>query len=161
MTASRSSCDSIGISRVPTRSALAIQVHSVYAMGGVGRVSRRGGRRGGSSGGQDPHRRRRTRSRENGEAMSSMTVTTAPADPAARERALLIHPHLPDSIDERVVMTEGSGCRLRDVDGREYLDATGGLWLAQIGHGRAEIAEVAAQQMQRLEYFTSFWEFSN
>ena len=93
--------------------------------------------------------------------MSSMTVTTAPADPAARDRALLIHPHLPDSIDERVVMTEGSGCRLRDVDGREYLDATGGLWLAQIGHGRAEIAEVAAQQMQRLEYFTSFWEFSN
>jgi adenosylmethionine-8-amino-7-oxononanoate aminotransferase len=93
--------------------------------------------------------------------MSSTTVTTAPADPAARDRALLIHPHLPDSIDERVVMTEGSGCRLRDVDGREYLDATGGLWLAQIGHGRAEIAEVAARQMRRLEYFTSFWEFSN
>jgi putrescine aminotransferase len=58
-------------------------------------------------------------------------------------------------------MTEGSGCRLRDVEGREYLDATGGLWLAQIGHGRSEIADVAAAQMRRLEYFTSFWEFSN
>ena len=58
-------------------------------------------------------------------------------------------------------MVEGDGCRLRDAEGREYLDATGGLWLAQIGHGRAEIAEAAAAQMERLEYFTSFWEFSN
>jgi putrescine aminotransferase len=93
--------------------------------------------------------------------MSTTTLTTAQADLAARDRALLIHPHLPRSVDERVVMTEGSGCRLRDAEGREYLDATGGLWLAQIGHGRAEIAEVAAAQMKRLEYFTSFWEFSN
>lgn len=93
--------------------------------------------------------------------MSTTTLTTAQADLAARDRALLIHPHLPRSVEERVVMTEGSGCRLRDAEGREYLDATGGLWLAQIGHGRAEIAEVAAAQMQRLEYFTSFWEFSN
>ncbi|HET6868836.1 MAG TPA: aspartate aminotransferase family protein [Solirubrobacteraceae bacterium] len=93
--------------------------------------------------------------------MSTTTLTTAQADLAARDRALLIHPHLRRSVEERVVMTEGSGCRLRDSEGREYLDATGGLWLAQIGHGRAEIAEVAAAQMQRLEYFTSFWEFSN
>jgi putrescine aminotransferase len=78
-----------------------------------------------------------------------------------QDRQLLIHPYLPGSNQERVVMTEGSGCRLRDAEGREYLDATGGLWLAQIGHGRAEIAEVAAAQMRRLEYFTSFWEFTN
>jgi PLP-dependent transaminase len=93
--------------------------------------------------------------------MSSTTLSTAPADLAARDRALLIHPYLPGSVDERIVMTEGSGCRLRDADGRTYLDATGGLWLAQIGHGRAEIADVAARQMRRLEYFTGFWEFSN
>jgi putrescine aminotransferase len=93
--------------------------------------------------------------------MSTTTMSTAPAQLAAKDRALLIHPYLPGSVDERIVMTEGSGCRLRDAEGREYLDATGGLWLAQIGHGRAEIAEVAAAQMRRLEYFTSFWEFSN
>jgi putrescine aminotransferase len=58
-------------------------------------------------------------------------------------------------------MTRGRGCSLYDTDGREYLDATGGLWLAQIGHGRAEMAEVAAEQIRTLEYFTSFWEFSN
>ena len=58
-------------------------------------------------------------------------------------------------------MVEGSGCRLQDAEGKRYLDATGGLWLAQIGHGRREIAEVASRQMQKLEYFVSFWEFTN
>ena len=80
---------------------------------------------------------------------------------AALDRARIIHPYLPSSVEERVVMVEGDGCRLRDAEGREYLDATGGLWLAQIGHGRREIAAAAAEQMERLEYFTSFWEFSN
>ncbi len=93
--------------------------------------------------------------------MSTTSAMTAAQQLMERDRQLLIHPYLPGATAERVVMTEGAGCRLKDVEGREYLDATGGLWLAQIGHGRSEIAEVAAQQMRRLEYFTSFWEFSN
>jgi putrescine aminotransferase len=93
-----------------------------------------------------------------------MATTSLPATSeqwADLDRKLIVHPYLPASFEERVVITEGSGCRLRDADGREYLDATGGLWLAQIGHGREEIAEVAARQMAKLEYFTSFWEFTN
>ena len=77
------------------------------------------------------------------------------------DRAHIIHPYLPSSVTERVIMTGGDGCSLTDAQGREYLEATGGLWLAQIGHGREEIAEVAAKQIKTLEYFTSFWEFSN
>jgi putrescine aminotransferase len=77
------------------------------------------------------------------------------------DRELLIHPHLNSSVEERVVFVRGEGCRLWDADGHEYLDATGGLWLSQVGHGRAEIAEAASEQMRTLEYFTSFWEFSN
>lgn len=95
-----------------------------------------------------------------------MAVTTVEASKAdARlveaDRRLIIHPYLPASTEERVVMVEGSGCRLRDAAGNSYLDATGGLWLAQVGHGRAEIARAAAKQMEELEYFTSFWEFTN
>lgn len=77
------------------------------------------------------------------------------------DRRFVLHPLLGDHISERVVMVSGEGCRLTDAAGREYLDATGGLWLAQVGHGRAELAEKAAAQMRRLEYFTSFWEFTN
>ena len=78
-----------------------------------------------------------------------------------RARDILLHPYLPDSVSERVVMVKGDMCQLWDIEGREYLDATGGLWLAQVGHSRAEIAKAAFEQMETLEYFTSFWEFSN
>ncbi|MER6979611.1 aspartate aminotransferase family protein [Streptomyces carpinensis] len=88
-------------------------------------------------------------------------MTLNAADLTRLDRAHIIHPYLPGSATERVVMTEGSGCRLTDSEGRSYLDATGGLWLAQIGHGRTELADVAHEQMKKLEYFTSFWEFSN
>ncbi|MEU8526044.1 aspartate aminotransferase family protein [Streptomyces sp. NPDC048629] len=90
-----------------------------------------------------------------------MNTPLAPAQLAATDRAHIIHPYLPGTAEERVIMTGGSGCRLTDAEGRSYLDATGGLWLAQIGHGREEIARVAYDQMKQLEYFTSFWEFSN
>ncbi|MFE7352267.1 aspartate aminotransferase family protein [Streptomyces sp. NPDC057543] len=88
-------------------------------------------------------------------------MTLSHAALAATDRAHIIHPYLPGTAEERVIMTEGSGCRLTDAEGRSYLDATGGLWLAQIGHGREEVAQVAFDQMKQLEYFTSFWEFSN
>ncbi|MGW6139343.1 aminotransferase family protein [Streptomyces sp. NPDC055144] len=90
-----------------------------------------------------------------------MNTPLTHAQLAATDRAHIIHPYLPGSAEERVIMTSGSGCRLTDAEGRSYLDATGGLWLAQIGHGREEIAQVAYDQMKQLEYFTSFWEFSN
>lgn len=77
------------------------------------------------------------------------------------DRAHIIHPYLPASTEERVVMNKGKDCKLWDIDGKEYLDATGGLWLAQIGHGRESLAEAAKNQLETLEYFTSFWEFSN
>jgi PLP-dependent transaminase len=77
------------------------------------------------------------------------------------DRAHIIHPYLPASYEERVIMVSGKDSTLTDVNGKEYLDATGGLWLAQIGHGREELGQVAAEQISTLEYFTSFWEFSN
>lgn len=77
------------------------------------------------------------------------------------DRSSVLHPLLAGAVADRVVITSGDGCRLTDAAGREYLDATGGLWLAQVGHGRAELAEVAAAQMRQIEYFTSFWEFTN
>ncbi|WP_321847151.1 aminotransferase family protein [Paraburkholderia bannensis] len=77
------------------------------------------------------------------------------------DRRHVVHPHLPLTTTNRTIFTRGKGCKLWDAEGRQYLDATGGLWLAQIGHGREEIAEVAARQMKQLEYFTCFWDFTN
>src|SRR5262245_49649274 len=89
------------------------------------------------------------------------TPTQTLAELAALDRKHLIHPHLSGAVEERCVLVRGEGCRLWDADGTEYLDATGGLWLCQVGHGRRELADAAAGQIERLEYFTSFWDFSN
>ena len=94
-------------------------------------------------------------------AIASAETTRTGAELVELDRKHLIHPGLHGSINERRVMVRGQGSTLWDADGTEYLDATGGLWLVQIGHGREEIAEVAARQMTELAYFTCFWEFSN
>ena len=58
--------------------------------------------------------------------------------------------------DAEVVFREGSGVRLTDTEGHEYLDATAGLWYCAVGYGRSEIADAAAAQMKRLAAYSSF-----
>ena len=43
-----------------------------------------------------------------------------------------------------LVLARGEGSTVWDVDGTEYLDATAGLWFANVGHGREEIADAVA-----------------
>lgn len=59
------------------------------------------------------------------------------------------------------MIVRGEGSNYWDADGRQYLDALGGIQLCEVGHGRAELAEVAAQQMRELEYSPLFWNFGN
>ncbi|MFE6775817.1 aminotransferase class III-fold pyridoxal phosphate-dependent enzyme [Streptomyces sp. NPDC057702] len=95
-------------------------------------------------------------------SLNPMTPPPMDADTLVkRDQTRLIHPHLPGDSLDRVVMVEGAGCRLRDAHGREYLDATGGLMLGHVGHGRRELVEAAAGQMSKLEYYSSFHEFTN
>jgi len=54
------------------------------------------------------------------------------------------------------VLTRGQGVYVWDVDGRRYLDATAGLWFANIGHGRAEVADAIAAQTRRLAAYSTF-----
>jgi putrescine aminotransferase len=60
-----------------------------------------------------------------------------------------------------LLLVRGERSSYFDADGREYLDALGGIQLCEIGHGRAELAEVAAAQMAELEYAPMFWNFGN
>ncbi|HJR63418.1 MAG TPA: aminotransferase class III-fold pyridoxal phosphate-dependent enzyme, partial [Gemmatimonadaceae bacterium] len=50
------------------------------------------------------------------------------------------------------LIVRGEGCWLMDEDGRRYLDASGGAFVANIGHGVAEIADVMARQARELAY---------
>jgi adenosylmethionine-8-amino-7-oxononanoate aminotransferase len=78
------------------------------------------------------------------------------------DRAHVIHPHsVFGRPAEPIIWARGDGARLWDSDGNEYVDGTCGLWQCAVGHGRRELAEAAAKQMRALEFYASFWEFSN
>ena len=84
------------------------------------------------------------------------------SDLADTDRRRVVHPHaVVGRPREPIVFVEGKGARLRDSEGREYIDGTCGLWVCPVGHGRAELADAARRQMERLEYYASFWDFSN
>ena len=59
------------------------------------------------------------------------------------------------------VVSRGEGARVWDSAGREYLDASAGLWFVSVGHGRAEIADAAAAQMQKLAAHHCFFDHAN
>jgi adenosylmethionine-8-amino-7-oxononanoate aminotransferase len=51
-----------------------------------------------------------------------------------------------------LMLVEGRGATVTDGFGREYIDGTAILGVTQIGHGRKDMAEVIAAQVQKLEY---------
>lgn len=54
------------------------------------------------------------------------------------------------------VMVSGEGVRVRDVNGKEYLDGMAGLWCVNLGYGRPEIADAIAEQSRKLSFFHTF-----
>jgi len=81
---------------------------------------------------------------------------------ARLDAAHVIHPHaIVGAPAPPVIWARGRGATLWDVDGKEYVDGTCGLWQCAVGHGREELARVAAEQMATLEFYASFWNFAN
>ncbi|MBN9233977.1 MULTISPECIES: aspartate aminotransferase family protein [Phyllobacteriaceae] len=91
-----------------------------------------------------------------------MTSTNGAAtDWAKRDARVVQHPHGNPQDPERLVLVRGKGSTLWDAEGREYIDAHAGAWLTQVGHGREELAKVAAEQMSTLAHFTIMADFAN
>ena len=77
-----------------------------------------------------------------------MSVTTRYWHPFADMAAV--------SRDGELVLVEGHGSTVVDDTGREYLDATAGLWFCNVGHGRTSIADATGEQMARLASYSTF-----
>ncbi|MBU8878608.1 aspartate aminotransferase family protein [Bacillus sp. FJAT-29790] len=52
-----------------------------------------------------------------------------------------------------MIAESGEGAWFNDINGNRYLDGVSGLWCLNLGHGRKEIVEAAAEQMMKLSYF--------
>ncbi len=55
------------------------------------------------------------------------------------------------------IITHANGPFIYDSEGNEILDGMAGLWCVNIGYGRSELADVAAEQMRELPYYNSFF----
>jgi putrescine---pyruvate transaminase len=55
-----------------------------------------------------------------------------------------------------LVLDRGEGVWIYDTDGKRYLDASGSLWYANVGHGRRELADAAAAQLAKLEAYSAY-----
>ena len=60
-----------------------------------------------------------------------------------------------------LIIAEGRGATVIDSEGRSYIDGSACLWNVNVGHGRDELAEVAAAQMKRLAYSPLFTSLSH
>lgn len=57
------------------------------------------------------------------------------------------------------IITRGEGVRIWDDHGKSYIDGLSGLFVVQAGHGRAELAQAAARQAEKLAYFP-LWSYA-
>jgi adenosylmethionine-8-amino-7-oxononanoate aminotransferase len=58
------------------------------------------------------------------------------------------------------IMVRGEGTRVYDANGTEYFDGISGLFTNALGHGRREIAEAAAEQMNTMAFFP-LWTYAH
>jgi putrescine aminotransferase len=99
-------------------------------------------------------------------------VTPAPTLPHAESADLaqllradaehVIHPlHHPADHTSPLVLVRGEGAEVIDAEGNRYFDGLSGLWNVHVGHGRVELARVAAEQMETLAYSSIYSGFVN
>jgi putrescine aminotransferase len=86
-----------------------------------------------------------------------MATDTRAAELLAEDRAHLVHPlQHPSDHQTPIVFVKGRGAVLTDIEGKEYIDGLSCLWNVNIGHGRDELADVAAHQMRELAFVNMY-----
>src|SRR5438046_9486493 len=69
----------------------------------------------------------------------------------------LVHPLFhPNDQKEPFVWVKGEGATLWAADGREFIDGLACLWNVNIGHGRKELGQAAARQMEQLGFASAY-----
>jgi adenosylmethionine-8-amino-7-oxononanoate aminotransferase len=58
------------------------------------------------------------------------------------------------------VIVRGEGCYVYDEHGKRYLDGLSALYCVNVGHGRAELADAAAEQARELAFYTN-WSYAH
>lgn len=69
---------------------------------------------------------------------------------ASRLKAEYLYPNIRTYYPDPLLLAQGEGTRLRDDQGREYLDFFGGILTVSVGHCHPHVTRAITQQAQRL-----------
>ena len=69
--------------------------------------------------------------------------------------------HSLQSEGARTVISQAEGAYVFDEQGNKFLDGMAGLWCVNVGHGRQEIIDAIADQLQTLDYFSTFYNLTH
>jgi len=59
------------------------------------------------------------------------------------------------------IITRAKGSTITDSQGKDLLDGMAGLWCVNIGYGREEMGKAAAEQMNQLPFYNTFFQTSH
>jgi putrescine---pyruvate transaminase len=76
-------------------------------------------------------------------------------------RTAFLHPFTRPAAEDFLCIIRGSGARVWDDQGRDYVDAMASLWYCAVGHGRREISDAIADQLARIAAYHTFERFTN
>ncbi len=82
--------------------------------------------------------------------MDSKTVRTKHSE--------FLFPCVANYYDEPLIIVEGRGSQVRDIDGREYLDFFGGILTLGAGHAHPEIVKRIQDQVARLTHTSTLYQ---
>ena len=88
--------------------------------------------------------------------MSTGIAGMTNADIIAGQREFLL-PAMLHMYSEPLPLAEGQGVRVRDADGKEYLDLFSGILTTSVGHCHPRIIERVTEQMQRLGHVSTLY----
>jgi len=58
-----------------------------------------------------------------------------------------------------VILTEGKGCKVKDITGKEYIDCTAQAWTLSVGHSHPKVIRAVEEQIEKLA--TAFFAYQN
>lgn len=61
----------------------------------------------------------------------------------------------------RTAIVAAEGPYVTDSEGNRMIDGIGGLWCVNVGHGRREIIDAITQQLNTLDYYSTFYNFTH
>ncbi|MHB1191432.1 MAG: aspartate aminotransferase family protein [Longimicrobiales bacterium] len=88
--------------------------------------------------------------------MSTHIAGMSSAEIVAGQREYLL-PSMLHMYSEPLALAEGKGVRVKDADGKEYLDLFSGILTTSIGHGHPRIIERVTEQMSRIGHVSTLY----